>query len=500
MANNDSVLIPYVIQEGSFWYVAYKEKAPVPEIVVSSKGVANGLSEEYNDGWDFGPDSYSPTSTSAIPYTRTCGIQEAILYAMSNNIGTIRLRAGVYDMTNAPFQSYTNNAGSAYAKILIPSKDGETNPSIPIRIIGEDINLQNYSEIVNAPLSDYGVLLYDATAGSSTQSYILGVAGQTSTPTNITIEIDRIAVRVAAGNGIGGLDLKSANTGTIGTIFLGVNESWPLTEPTNTTQVGINLPGHFTSGCTVEKIISYGGLYNTISLGHHPIIFRFVVFGDLNSIYIDNEIHEGLIVSADIEYVQNIFNVSSSYAGSGVISPLKIVEMSVANNNSYSSGATWQNPVSFVNNPSAIQIFPILIEDLWYYGGIVPDSYYPTQNFLYIKRIIYSNTIVNSTVTSGYAVPTLSANPPVSATVYQNTNPYDIEIDLPVYATTAGTAGYVTVAKGSTDTPTAIANQYVSGSTSDTSEQIIRLRVPAGWYYSFTASGVKFTTATAFAE
>jgi hypothetical protein len=98
------------------------------------------------------------------------------------------------------------------------------------------------------------------------------------------------------------------------------------------------------------------------------------------------------------------------------------------------------------------------------------------------------------------STPTLSANPPVSGTVYQNTNPYAIEIDLPVYASTSGTAGYVTVAKGSTDTPTAIANQYVSGDTSSTSTQIIRLRVPAGWYYEFTASGVTFGTASVFAD
>ena len=96
--------------------------------------------------------------------------------------------------------------------------------------------------------------------------------------------------------------------------------------------------------------------------------------------------------------------------------------------------------------------------------------------------------------------PTLSTNPPVSATVYQNTNPYAIEIDLPVYATTAGTAGYVTIAKGATSTPSAIGNQYVSGDTSNTSEQIIRLRVPANWYYEFTASGVTFGTASVFAD
>ena len=88
----------------------------------------------------------------------------------------------------------------------------------------------------------------------------------------------------------------------------------------------------------------------------------------------------------------------------------------------------------------------------------------------------------------------------MSGTAYQNTNPYDIEIDLPVYATTSGTAGYVTIAKGSTSTPTAIGNQFVSGSTSSTSVDIIRLRVPANWYYKFTGSGVTFGTASVFAD
>ena len=44
--------------------------------------------------------------------------------------------------------------------------------------------------------------------------------------------------------------------------------------------------------------------------------------------------------------------------------------------------------------------------------------------------------------------PTLSTNPPLSGTLYQNPNLYAVEIDLPVYASTAGTAGYVTIVKG----------------------------------------------------
>ena len=87
MANNDPVLIPYVIQEGSFWYVAYKERNPFSNgITVSAKGIANHTSEEINDGADFGPDSYSPTSTSAIPYTQSDGMGEALQYAISNPI------------------------------------------------------------------------------------------------------------------------------------------------------------------------------------------------------------------------------------------------------------------------------------------------------------------------------------------------------------------------------------------------------------------------------
>jgi len=94
---NDPAAIPYVISEddGAFWYVAYKEKNPgVPYITVSAKGVANGLSTEYNDGYDFGPDSYNPNISSGIPLTQTAGIQEAWNYAVSTVIpypsGSIR--------------------------------------------------------------------------------------------------------------------------------------------------------------------------------------------------------------------------------------------------------------------------------------------------------------------------------------------------------------------------------------------------------------------------
>ena len=87
MANNDPVLIPYVIQEGSFWYVAYKERNPFSNgITVSAKGIANHTSEEINDGADFGPDSYNPSVTSGVPLTQTSGLQEAYNYVFIMNL------------------------------------------------------------------------------------------------------------------------------------------------------------------------------------------------------------------------------------------------------------------------------------------------------------------------------------------------------------------------------------------------------------------------------
>ena len=146
----------------------------------------------------------------------------------------------------------------------------------------------------------------------------------------------------------------------------------------------------------------------------------------------------------------------------------------------------------------------------WTIGNIHCDGIYydytTSMNFIgsgiTLKNFQFINVIdPNNSLTLPQKSPAISANPPVSATVYQNTLPYDIEIDLPVYATTSGTAGYVTIAKGSSSSSlTTIGNQFVNGSTSSTSVDIIRLRVPAGWYYEFTASGVTFGTASVFAD
>jgi hypothetical protein len=54
-----------------------------PFITVSSKGLANGQSEYFNDGADFGPDSLQADGT----LTQSTGIKEALQYAINNPVG-----------------------------------------------------------------------------------------------------------------------------------------------------------------------------------------------------------------------------------------------------------------------------------------------------------------------------------------------------------------------------------------------------------------------------
>jgi len=77
----------------------YNFPKKIPYITVSAKGISNGLSTIYNDGADFGPDTYLNTSFKnryGPPYTQTSGIQEAFNYLQQFNGGEIKFASGIY--------------------------------------------------------------------------------------------------------------------------------------------------------------------------------------------------------------------------------------------------------------------------------------------------------------------------------------------------------------------------------------------------------------------
>ena len=499
---NDPNTIQYVIQEDGFWYVASKDRTPgVPEITVSAKGIANGLSTEYNDGYDFGPDSYDPNSTASIPYTQTSGIQEAYNYLKSTsttqNAVTIRLLEGNF---------YLN----ADVNIEIGNTSSTTNPST-CHIIGSgkrttyvwinQVGLKGivYSAAVDAGVEDtvwsdfsldvgygdYGANdIASNPTGSGAESmfqYILfGSGGQGTIMSFINMSF-------FTGNYTSGYGPTNGGLYIAGIInIIAVNSTFEGDRIINAQGGGgSSLP---LTTYDSELFCTFQGGY----VGGNPVPAMF-------SGYLVSFI--GCNVSATITGIGSS-GLSNSYIFSettmiGNIEVDATPVMDVVFKDSYLFG----NNAPILNASSASTIANLILERPIFMGFGSGSQFANNVTATGVTRLIDGYIQSGSMpVMPTPSTPTISANPPVSATVYQNTNPYDIEIDLPVYATTSGTAGYVTVAKGATSTPSAIGNQYVSGDTSDTSEQIIRLRVPANWYYEFTASGVTFGTASVFAD
>ena len=495
---NDPNTIQYVIQEDGFWYVASKDRTPgVPEITVSAKGVANGLSEEYNDGWDFGPDSYDSTSTANPPYTQTAGIQEALTYLESAG-GALYLKdPAVYLISKG--LTYTSSyslhiQGCTTGKYQSEnSSNNKVDTGTFIRVTSS-YDGSNYMLNISSSITNLGILKIEN----------VGFVG--APPSSTTSIMDTDVALVITNFPMVNLSFCALQYGTIA-----FNNSGNPGGPAFITNCHIEYMsniGLYLGASTYLDDVEFYGVTNAIN--NVGGIVR------ANNIYVDG--WSGWIFQGDVVYtISNVYISDASSSADGVF---------LINSSSYGANVasniviTVDGSFSIVglDSSSTAQVFSasninfVLHQDLTEFVDAIstppsanilftnvtltnPNSYtfnLPTSSSSVVFKFMNSPQLVTS--------PTISANPPVSATVYQNTNPYAIEIDLPVYATTAGTAGYVTVAKGSTSTPTAIANQYVSGDTSDTSEQIIRLRVPAGWYYEFTASGVTFGTASVFVD
>ena len=98
------------------------------------------------------------------------------------------------------------------------------------------------------------------------------------------------------------------------------------------------------------------------------------------------------------------------------------------------------------------------------------------------------------------ATPSSSSIAPASGTVYQPSTSRYAVIRLSVYATTAGTAGTITIARGASSTPPAEPGTYISGSTSSTACVRVEFSVPPSWYWSATLSGVTIESATQILE
>jgi len=475
---NDPNTIQYVIQEDGFWYIASKEKNPyVPYITVSAKGVANGLSNEPNDGADFGPDSYDPTSTATPPYTQTSGIQEWANYCSS--LGYVVPALLNTADSNAPYELYT--------PVILDSKlSGWTL---------KGANKQTTIIQLNFNASDYAIAL---DGQNTSMHYDIG---------NFAIDFNGYTT----GNGFLGFPQPSE------TVIRGyIHDIVPLNANGQYAIYGTN-----SEGCLIERIngqdnaSDIGSLYWTASAGE--INISRCVFWNMNlnglsvvnyDVTINNTYTENQNGGKDtfIACYWNGYSGANGYsieytATGGAPNALILIGTILANNYSGS------NPAVIYSNTTPVEL-QLVDSTIQYNGsGTVPLLYTPSTGSINVQlrggSLVFPSVTMevnaNGTLTPIENRGTLPANPPVSGTVYQlgGTGYYiSATIYLPVYATTAGTAGYVTVALGGTNSPTPLFTKYVSGDTSSTAPEIVSVRVPLIWYYSFTGSGVTFGTAT----
>jgi len=466
-----------------------------PEITISAKGIQNGTSAYLNDGADFGPDTMLGATTLGQygpPFTTTSGLAEAFDYAdaIGGNVSAVPGIFGISSPTtfmqhsNAIF--YANGATikalSSMSSILTVNNGNQQ--FIKNLIVNGNNLATNGFDVVNGSFG----LTIDGAGGKNTTGRWLNI--------NMT------------GN-YGGIRLLNCNDDSY--LLPGGSLSCNLVDG-NTLRMS-NCSFNGSSSITAPFIFANNSLMK--GLGANTSSARFskcYIYADQSHTDFNGNSYCADL-TGNFSFTGCTFDCDGSLTGKNV----DIVAIAAGSSSVGANYFDFDNCQFFVD-PSGSNTADVYLTAPYASGNnsvvsghsnlVSASSPYTGNAYLQAAILSYAVTNINfaainissGTFTMNVTNPSLLANPPVSGTVYQNKTGTAYKIYLPVYASTAGTAGHVTIAKGATSSPTAIGNQYVSGATSSTSTDIIKLRVPSGWYYSFTASGVTFGTASVFAD
>ena len=438
-----SETIPYIIAENGYYYVAYKEKVKVPYIVVSSKGIANGLSEEYNDGWDFGPDSYSPSSTSAIPYTQTTGTGEGYQYAINNGYFKIVLGTGTFHIKEqititqpvdfegqGGTQAANETINGVYSPYNVPSISG-----YPTVVINE-IPTAN-TPMFNSDTYMSGMKMRDMILVGNGNA-ILWFTSPTSVPNNAHFDFTGSrfingttsttnSVRFVDLSGYGDLQLINYLQDTTGLsngglILGGDNCSIRLINPMNyvgyiAVNIGTNVV-EIAGGLTNQLLVPYGsggGITNiNIVTTTNPTI---TPYGSLSSDGVPQNTSTSQYSGATVELGYTLLNnsiVDLSYVSSSTYPVINVLAVK--------NCFIYQSETFFRNVPSGVTavdtIFALFIENIQNDGGstwtdIGATNMVNADGINY--QIIYKPTIATPSV-------------PASGTALQNTNAYPVKV------------------------------------------------------------------------
>ena len=389
----------YIIKTDGYWFVEAHDVDPSKGyITVSTKGIVNGLSNQPNDGADFGPDTYNPDYTgSGIPYTQTSALREALTYAITAKISEIKLLG--YSGNNT-FTYGTNDAFD-----LTPLNNYE------LCITGMGNSISAYIQFSTAA----GITLNNL-GGMSIVFKGVGIendAGQNAITIN-GVYGDNVATGVFLDHVVfGGLGSTPASVMTINSAM--VNGTAVLTSDNSAPSLVLNncwssFDSIMNSGYIQAVGNGAGGLNSTIHIGFYQFLvkdqttpqFKDMSYVDISNLWIQMEmIFEGTNNVVNIHSMTIVGNngsagsVAGFLAGTGTTPTIQTLYIGNA-------AATFSGSPSLINSNL-------------------------TVSANYIGRSVNPNftnqipAVVNSVTT-----PTV----PASGTAQQNTNPYPVNVYL----------------------------------------------------------------------
>ena len=452
-----------------------------PHLTVSDKGISNGLSHKINNGADFGPDTtlgaMSPNQIGP-PYSKTSGIQEYVNYVSTlwqynpgSSFGIIYL---------SPSSRYVLNADVVFPNFVYSS------PIISTwAVIGAGTNFN--TEITLDTGCTYGLdfsnLQPDSGSGANV---ILNNFTIRALVSGLTSHVNANLPSGSGNNGIYISDMQIAGSSSQG---IGVSNFQQVLIDNIVNADMLSSAGYFT----------FGGAIDTIYMTRQS------AFGVIN---VNNSPYPAPPI--------NLFHFDSLFSDVAIIfnQPVNIVELQGENHNviTYQGAAN----VKYIKLHNYIYISPTLSSPFFVNTGYQPvvdvDGFFyniPSGTVPFfdlgssgvnpiISTVQNVFNIGSGTITMPPTSITLPANPPVSGTVYQNTNPTAIRIKIPVTYSPTSTAS-ATLATGISSTSTVTTSTKVNIpaglTTADGEILTYDMVVPSGWYYELVATNATIGTA-----
>ena len=462
-----------------------------PYVTVSSKGIKNNLSRYPNDGADFGPDTTlgaTALGEYGSPYTETAGIQEAETYRKANS-GVLRFINSGTPFTLDNQVIIPDSVGLEWSMSGSTIQPSSTFPS------GKDIIATNYAT------NSTGKGLYFA--------YIHDF--QLANPHSITVNsyFNLKGLEDSHGIFVHRVYAPETITGTY-TLILDGNEDSILEEFRGF------VSGSSSSTCPPISWLINAGAATALNSVLPTMVIDAVSFYWYNSVFVPSVNNsyssnvqmsagsgasylsfrncwfaDGSVIDLNATTVHNIefigcqsYNVTEILKNGNVNNTLTINKWSVISGtgltiaSSTSTVKAWYVDIKEVDTNSST-------------NGI-------TSNLTYFSPLVGDNAaFMGGTIWKLVVTPALTTNPPVSGTAYQNTNPYDIRLKIPVtYNPTATAAATLATGISSTSTVTTTTKVSIPAGLTAADGQILTydMVVPAGWYFKPVATNATIGT------